>query len=367
MAIEFSGGKYSYLLSADGRKFINFSESNNIFGQMNQEIIKAVCAHVSRNPIHYPLTVSYGKSARSIVSRLFRLAGMKDSIGVYSSSGSEACDIALTALSELGPVITVKGAYHGKSGQYFNKKLYDSLRYKREFEIPFPAGDEAMDHIGKCVEAGAASLIVEPIQVESGIHPVYPNFFSDLARKFPDLNICVDESYTGLGKTGRIFSYQLYNNAVPDVIIVGKAIGGGLPLGVTLFKREIAMGNKFLNSLRNGVYGSTSGNLLSLSLASIVLDYVSDISFLSEVSRKGRIIEDMLSPLFGKRLRGAGLIQGIGFRSGSEAAEFSEKLAQRGVFASAMGDAIRMSPPLNIEDDVLEKALKKIMELAEDA
>ncbi len=365
MAITFQGGKGSYLFTGDGSKLVNFSESNNILGQMNPEIIKAIYEHISTKPLHYPLTVSYNKSAENVISRLSELSGMHESSGIYSSSGSEACDIALTALSDLGPVITVKGAYHGKSGQYINKNGYDLLKYGREFEIPFPSGNDVMDHIKDLVNAGSASIILEPIQVESGIHSVYPDFFADLAKEFPNLIVCVDESYTGMGKTGKVFSYQLYSSALPDVVMVGKAIGGGLPLGITLFNSEIATRSKFLLSLRNGVYGSTSGNLLSLSLASVILDHVSDSSFLAGVSKKGKIIEDILKPLFGKRLRGSGLIRGIGFQSKSDAVNFSDKLTLSGIFATAMGDAIRISPPLNIENTVLKNAIERIGELVE--
>ena len=365
MAITFQGGKGSYLFTSDGNKLVNFSESNNILGQMNAEIINSIYEHISTKPMHYPLTVSYNKSAENVILRLSELTGMHESSGVYSSSGSEACDIALTTLSELGPVITVKGAYHGKSGQYINKNRYDLLKYGREFEIPFPTGNDVMDRIRDLVNAGSTSIIVEPIQVESGIHSVYPDFFADLAKEFPNLIVCVDESYTGMGKTGKVFSYQLYSGALPDVVIVGKAIGGGLPLGITLFNHEIASKSKFLLSLRNGVYGSTSGNLLSLSLASVILDHVSDSSFLAEVSRKGKMIGDILEPISGKRLRGSGLICGIGFRSKSEATNFSDELVSSGIFATAMGDAIRISPPLNIENNVLKNAIEKIRELIE--
>lgn len=360
--MKFSYAEGSYLYAGNGTRMINLSESNNILGHRNPGIIRAIRSHISELPVHYPLTVSFPDVAGEVLERLSVISGLGSSTGVFSSSGSEACDVALTVLSESGPVITLQNAYHGKSGQFVHKREVDLLRYGRAFEIPFPDGEHIMDSISECVNAGASSIIVEALQVESGLHPLYPEFFRDLSMEFPDLLVCVDESYTGMGKTGRAFSYQMFGKAEPDVVIVGKAIGGGIPLGVTLFRNSTGGGSVFMNSLRNNVYGSTSGNLLALTLAGLIIDHVSNGVFLSEVRRKGDMIGKELGEAFGDRIRGYGLIRGLGFAEGGEAQKFSAGLAERGVFATAMGDAIRISPPLTIEDSVLGEAMGKIKE-----
>lgn len=364
VGIQFSNAEGAFLYTSEGRRLVNLSESNNILGQRNPLVIGAIEGHISSRHLHYPLTVSYPDSAADIIRSLTSLSGMSRVSGTFSSSGTEACDVALTALSETGPVITLEGSYHGLTGQFINKRKVDRAIHGNEYEIPFPSDRTSMRDVEKCVENGASSIIVEPLQVESGFRAVYSDFFSDLRNEFPDLMICIDESYTGMGKTGRLFSYQIYS-MVPDVLIIGKAIGGGIPLGITLFSKGIAEGNSFISSLRNGVFGSTSGNLLSLTLASLVISQVTGDSFLSEVRRKGELITSKLSDTSGNRIRGFGLARGVGFASPVEARDFSLKLLDEGVFASAMGDAIRISPPLTIDDSTLSDALEKIKKLME--
>jgi len=90
-------------------------------------------------------------------------------LAIFSSSGSEACDVALSIFSEFGPFITLEGAYHGLTGQYLKKISLDEFKYKSKFIASFPMDKSSFGKLKELAEKGAKSIIIEIIQVESGI------------------------------------------------------------------------------------------------------------------------------------------------------------------------------------------------------
>jgi acetylornithine/N-succinyldiaminopimelate aminotransferase len=356
--IEIIGGKGSILFDSTGKEFINFSESTNILGYANTDLMSIIQKKLSEGMIHYPLTISRNPDADSITSKLLQIASMEGGTGVYSSSGSEAADIALTCLTHLGPVILVNGHYHGNTGQYEFKDKNDRTRYGREYNISFPSNND-ISEVEDAVKCGARSIIIEPLQVEGGIREIPSDFIEEISRSFPDLFVCIDEAYTGFGKTGDFFSYQKHD-IKPDIVIIGKAIGGGIPLGLTLFSKRSKEEIPFISKYRNGAFGSSSGNRVALALGKHILGIVSSREFLEEVKRKGKIMEKLLGEAKDYDLTGRGLIRGIDLLS-KKPAEITERIISNGVFVTQMSGRIRLSPPLNISDDLIEESAKRIL------
>ncbi len=350
--------KGSYLFDNLGKKYINFAESTNIFGHGDPELMKIIQDRAKYGLIHYPLTISYPEIAETIVKKLEKITGISGR-GIYSSSGSEACDIAFSIISESGPIITVEGGYHGNSGQFLHKAEYDRIKYGYDFTIKFPKDDSFIEEIDKAIKKGARSLLIEPLQVEGGIREIPNYLLKKIRNEYPDLIIAVDECYTGLSKTGKLFSYQWYG-ILPDIVIMGKAIGGGLPLGLAIIKKEISHHSKFFRALRNYAFGSSSGNILSLFLSENVISRASSNSFLEDVERKGMLFKNMLKDNIKKKITGRGLILGISTENKIDALNISNKLIDAGIYATPMRSAVRLSPPLNIDDDLLRFAAEKI-------
>lgn len=366
MSIKIEKAEGSYLFDDKGNRYINLSESINILGHRNPEILRIINSYLSEGYIHYPLTISSSETKERVEEKLISLTGIKEGFAVFSSSGSESCDIALTALSELGPVITLEGSYHGLTGQFVYKKEVDKIKFGSSFEAPFPLSPDALEKIEYLVKKGARSIILEVLQVEGGIREVYDGFLKDLRKEFPDLIIAVDEVYTGMGKTGKLFSYE-WQNVVPDIIMLGKAIGGGFPLGITVFRKEIFKRSKFLNLLRNRVFGSTAGNILALHLADFLLETVSKESFLKDVLNKSNIFIKNLNGFNSVYLSGRGLILGLNVKK-DKVDELITRLLKERIFVTKMRDVIRLAPPLTIPEELIYEAVDKIRKvLSEDA
>ncbi|MEM4066181.1 MAG: aminotransferase class III-fold pyridoxal phosphate-dependent enzyme, partial [Candidatus Micrarchaeaceae archaeon] len=183
----------AYLFDKNEKRYINLSESINILGHKNTELLTLIHKHLDTEILHYPLTISRPPAAVELETKLRNLTGINDGQAVYSSSGSEACDIALSILSDLGPVITLNEGYHGLTGQYLKKSKYDELEYGKKFILSFPNNKGVLEELNELVSHGAKSIIIEELQVEAGIREVYNGFLRDIKEKFPELLVCVDE------------------------------------------------------------------------------------------------------------------------------------------------------------------------------
>ncbi len=360
MDIKIIDGNNSMLYDKDGREYINFSESINILGHRNPEIIESISSYINSGIIHYPLTISRPEIANVIAEKLIKIAGMAPAGYVFTSSGSEAADVAMSIMRGHGPVITISGSYQGNSGQSIFMNSDNVRQFGRDFCIDFPYNGDIKPVAG-LLKYGISGIIIEPLQVEGGLREIPLNFVRELREKFPELLICFDEAYTGIGKTGDFFAYEKYG-ITPDLLIIGKAIGGGLPLGITLVSRDIYTNSKVYKMFRNNAYGSTSGNLMSLDLANLIIDKVSSLKFLSMVRDKGKIIYDMLYHVYGSRLTGRGLIRGIIPEKRDTAENLAEKLREHGLMITSMSGVLRISPPLTIDVAALKKGCKLIIE-----
>jgi acetylornithine/N-succinyldiaminopimelate aminotransferase len=358
MSLQITNADGSYLFDSDGKRYVNLSESINVLGHRDPGLFSLIREYLDNGYLHYPLTISRQKISLEVERKLMNLSGMGKGSAVFSSSGSEACDVALSILSELGPVVTFDGAYHGLSGQYLTKGTLDECKYGKKYTAPFPTERGSLAALRNLVEKGAKSIIIEIMQVEGGIRELYREFIEDVKKSFPGLIICVDESYTGIGKTGKLFSYQ-WHDFVPDVLIVGKAIGGGIPLGVTLVNEDISKKSTVLTMFRNGAFGSTAGNSLGLHLSNYILDIVGQGQFLNEVNRKGKLFRETLGEELSSTLRGRGLLFGISARD-SMIEHYIQKIIEDGIYVTKMRDVIRISPPLTIQEGLLIESGEKI-------
>lgn len=360
MDIKIIDGDNSFLRDKDGTIYINFSESINILGHRNPEIIELILSHLNSGIIHYPLTISKPEIANIVAEKLIKIAGMESAGYVFTSSGSEAADVAMSIMRQHGPVIIISGSYQGNSGQSVFMNSDNVRRFGRDFCIDFPYNGD-IKPAAELMKYGVSGIIIEPLQVEGGLRELPLNFVVELKEKFPELLICFDEAYTGIGKTGDFFAYEKYG-IKPDLLIIGKAIGGGLPLGITLVSKNVYTNSNVYKMFRNNAYGSTSGNLISLDIASLIIDKVSSLKFLSMVRNKGEIIYDMLYPVYGNRLTGRGLIWGIIPKKGDIAENLAEKLREQGLMITTMSGVIRISPPLTIDVPILKKGCALIIE-----
>ena len=225
-----------------------------------------------------------------------------------------------------------------------------------------------MEGLTAAVDDETAAIIVEPIQGEGGIHPLPIQFAIEL-RKLCDakqITLIFDEVWTGGGRTGKWFGHQLLTDAFgkviePDIMTLGKAVGGGLPVGVMFAKPELA---KLLVPGRHGC--TLGGNPICMAVARTIFDVIERERLLDHARSLGdhamkRLRDD---PKLRDRIvevRGAGLFIGIELKAAPE--KFVERAARAGVIANVTAQkVIRIAPPINIPRDILDRGLDILIE-----
>jgi ornithine--oxo-acid transaminase len=203
-------------------------------------------------------------------------------------------------------------------------------------------------------------VLIEPIQGEAGVVVPPPGYLAKV-RELCDHHgalMIADEIQSGLGRTGATFACE-HENVVPDVYVLGKALGGGIvPLSAVVSSREV------LGVFRPGQHGSTfGGNPLACAVGREVIAMLATGEFQERAAKLGMHMHDRLSALPAgavREVRGRGLWAGVEFVSLS-GREVCERLAGRGVLAKdTHGSTIRLAPPLVVSTEDLDWGLDQV-------
>jgi acetylornithine/N-succinyldiaminopimelate aminotransferase len=178
------------------------------------------------------------------------------------------------------------------------------------------------------------------------------------------LLLILDEVQSGVGRTGKLFAHE-WTGVTPDLMAIAKGIGGGFPLGACLATEEAASG------MTAGVHGTTfGGNQLAMAVGNAVLDVILEEGFLEEVARKALLMKQGLAAISDEfpdvieGVRGVGLM--LGLKCALPSGKVNEALRGERLLAVPAGDnVVRLLPPLNVSDDEIGEALKRIRAAAQ--
>jgi acetylornithine/N-succinyldiaminopimelate aminotransferase len=291
----------------------------------------------------------------------------------FSNSGTEAVEGALKLARKVfssaakAEVWGIANGFHGRT--YGPLSVMDKGKYRDGYG-PFladagtlPSYDIAT--LEEHVTERTAAVIVEVIQGEGGIIEMPAEFVEALnaLRDRHKFLIIADEIQSGIGRTGRFFAYE-YFGLKPDIVVCAKAIGGGLPLGAILTRRELA------DAMKSGVHGTTfGGNPLACAAGGVVLDLV-EKTYMDNASHEGEFMKRSLESLREKHpnsireVRGKGLMLGIEFVANAHAVQ--KYLFDRHIISNVTGgEVLRLLPPLIFERKHSEELMSAIEEAVE--
>jgi acetylornithine/N-succinyldiaminopimelate aminotransferase len=215
------------------------------------------------------------------------------------------------------------------------------------------------------VDEETAAVIVEPIQGEGGIHPVPTDYAVELRRLCTARNVTLiyDEVWTGGGRTGKWFGYQHFGpEAMPDIITLGKAVGGGLPVGVMFAKPEIAA------LLVPGKHGCTlGGNPICMAASRAVFETIDREKLTEHATVLGEYGMARLRSEKKVSAKIAG-VRGRGLMIGIELKQSPEKLVEAGLAKGVVinltsKNVIRLAPPINISREDWDRGLDRVVEV----
>lgn len=349
----------------DGKEYIDMASgiAVNTFGYSDTEWVNAVTEQLRK--LQHTSNLYYSEPCVRLAEMLCEKTGMKKVF--FSNSGAEANECAIKTARKYAAekkgkdyniIITLKNSFHGRTvttlaatGQEAFHK--DFLPLTDGFVYCEANNCEQLEELVK--QNKTAAIMFETVQGEGGVLPLSEKFVKTvfhLAEKYDILTIA-DEVQTGNGRTGKLYGYMNYS-VCPDIFTTAKGLGGGLPLGATVF------GEKTAEVLTPSSHGSTfGGNPVACAGAVSILSRI-DEALLNGVCEKSKYVFDALSGANGvKSVSGMGLM--IGIETEKSADEIVAECMKNGVLVIKAKSKVRLLPPLNIPWDLLERAVEALI------
>ena len=366
--LEISRGVGSLLYDECGKEYIDMQTgiAVNTLGVSDEGWCLAVIEQMKK--VQHTSNLYYSEPCAKLAGILAERTGAKKVF--FSNSGAEANECAIKCArlwaeknrgKEYYNVITLKNSFHGRTVTTLAATGQDVFH---EHFTPMTEGflyAEAnnLDSVAELVKSNkCAAVMMEPVQGEGGVLPLSEDFVRGVAKLCLEENLLLifDEVQTGNGRSGYLYAYESFG-VTPDIVTTAKGLGGGLPIGATMFFEKTA------EVLTSGLHGSTfGGNPLAAAGACHVLSRV-DGEMLREVSEKSKYIFDTLGKCPGiKSVSGMGLM--IGLETVADAGCVVMECMKRGVLVIKAKNKVRLLPALNIPWELLRAAVKIIGEAA---
>jgi acetylornithine/N-succinyldiaminopimelate aminotransferase len=360
--VEFVSGSGCILVDSDGNEYLDFLAGIAVcsLGHSHPDVVRAVqeqagrLMHVSNLFTNAPMV----RLAERLVERSFG-----ESV-FFANSGAEANEAALKLVRKARPrgdIVTVHGAFHGRTFGALSATPQESKQAPFAPLVPgFRAVGPTAEAIVDTVDSNTAAVLLEPVQGESGVHPLGDDVLR-AARAVCDsvgAALVFDEVQCGVGRTGSLWAYE-QSGVVPDAMTLAKGLGGGMPIGA------LVIGPRLQDVFAPGDHGSTfAGGPVSAAAANAVLDVVDDPAFLSGVLERGERLAEGLRELPGVvDVRARGLM--VAADVDGDAPDIARRalLEQRLVINATGPRTLRFVPPLIVSEDEIDTALGRLVSL----
>ena len=357
--VEFVRGEGTRLWDADGNEYLDFLGGISVvqIGHSHPGWVEAVSDQAAR--LAHVGNLFYTEPAMRLAQRLSE-ASLGGKV-FFANSGAEANECALKLARrhrQGGEIVSVEGAFHGRTYGALSATPQET---KQAPFAPLVPGFRVVprDDLFESVDESVAAVVLEPVQGESGIHPLSEETLR-AARAACDSSgalLIFDEVQCGMGRTGTLWAHEQYG-VRPDVMTLAKGLGGGLPIGACVTTPEHA------DVLQPGDHGSTfAGGPVPCAGANAVLDVVLADGFLDDVRAKGDRLLRGLDDLSGGRARGRGLM--CAFATSDGPGLVRRALLEERLVLNATGpDTVRLLPPLTVSDEEIDEALERLERLA---
>lgn len=351
----FVRGEGAYLWDETGKRYLDFIQgwAVNCLGHSPPALVQALAEQANR--LITPSPAYYNDKSLQLASKLVDKSCFDQVF--FANSGAEANEGAIKLARKFGSlhrggayeIITFEGAFHGRtlatmsaSGKKAFEPLFEpKVAGFRKAQLNDRASVEAL------INSNTVAVMLEPIQGEDGVWPATDQFLRELRALTAEhgLLLIVDEIQTGMGRTGRLFHHE-HAQIAPDIMTLGKGIGGGAPLAALLATERAAC-------FEHGEQGGTfNGNALMCAAGLAVLEEVSKPGFLKAVADAGLFLESELEKLSARHglgeVRGRGLLLALDLKLTIGPAIVAQARDNGLLLNSPQADALRFMPALNV-------------------
>lgn len=358
-------GEGALVWDHNDRQYLDYTSSYGVcfLGHCHPKIVEAIERQAER------LIACHGSFYNDVRSELLLKIGEVSPRGLdkvfFSNSGAEAVESALKfARRSAGKpeIIAMMGSFHGKTMGALSA-TWDK-KYREPFEPLLPGFKHVpyrnSEKLRQAMSDKTAAVIVEPIQGEGGVRLPPPQFLRELREICDERNVYLifDEVQTGFGRTGKLFALE-HSDVIPDILCLGKAVAGGLPMGITIAKSEIT------SALKVGDHSSTfGGGPITCAACKASFDLMTHERLWERSAKLGAYFQESLKRLQSgssiiREVRGLGLMLGVEFKF--DVLNIITECMNQGVLVLDAGrNVVRFLPPVVTTLDQIDQAVNAL-------
>ena len=370
--IGFVRGDGCWLVSESGERYLDCASgiAVNTLGHSHPRLVAALIEQTGKL---WHTSNLYRIPGQEVVAKLLASLSGLDLV-FFCNSGAEATEaavkIARRAAYEKGEeervtILCAEGAFHGRTLGML--AATDRPVFRTGFG-PMPAGFDHvpfgnLNSLRDSLGSHVAAVMVDSVQGEGGAKQVPDGYLAGVQRAASEYGALViaDEVQAGIGRTGRLFSYE-NSGLKPDIVALAKGLAGGFPIGAVIASKTVG------DAMTPGTHGSTfGGNPLAMAAAKVVLEVLSEDGFLADVRARATYLDDALVGLqaqfFGAitECRGCGFLRGIRMNETIDLGTLVKNLRDdRLLTVPAAENTLRLLPPLTISEKEIDLAIAKI-------
>ena len=369
LPVALVSGRGARVTDSEGREYLDLMAGWGVtcIGHCHPHLVEAVSRQAGR--LMQTTNIFYTLPQIELIERLAAVTPDAITRTFLVNSGTEAVDGAIKLVHRATgrtKYVTTRNSFHGRTlgalgviGQDKHREPYAPL-LRTPTVVPF----DDLDAARAAVDEDTAAFIVEPVQGEGGVNVPRDGYLAGL-REICDATgslLILDEVQTGMGRTGTMLALE-HEGVRPDVVTLGKGLGGGFPVAAFLTTEDVA------KTVQLGDHGTTyGGNPLACAAACAVLDVLEREKLPERAASLGAKLAERLRAFAAERenlvdgVRGRGLLQGLVLRDANRAAKVATGALERGVLVNVTaGRVVRFFPALNIPEDDLWPAVETVL------
>jgi len=370
LMLEVDRAEGMYIYDTDGKAYLDFNSGISVssLGHCHPYITKAIHEQVDR----YMHTMVYGEHIQSpqiqFSTLLTRVLNNGLDTVYFANCGTEVVEIAMKLAKRYTrryEIISATNAYHGSTAGA------EALRSDHEFTRAFAPNLPGIQHIRfnhfedlHKITTKTAAVIMEPVQAEAGVVPPEQDYLKAVEARCKEVRalFILDEIQTGFGRTGYLFAHQKYG-VVPDVLLLAKSMGGGMPVGACVSRQEIL--SAFTKKPSLGHITTFGGHPVCVAAAHAMLTYISTESLVCHVQEKEAYLRRHLVHPIIKEVRSSGLMMAVELTKRKYLKHVVAKAFELGLLIDYFlfnDRCFRMAPPLIIEQAEMDKGIGILLE-----
>ncbi|HLF64532.1 MAG TPA: aspartate aminotransferase family protein [Saprospiraceae bacterium] len=368
---ERASGIYIYDVSGNPYVDLNSGYCVSVLGHCHPRVVEAV----QKQAAIYMHTTVYGEHIQSpqvqLAKKLTEQLDPSLNCVFFVNSGAEAVEGAMKLAKRVTgryEIVACHKAYHGST------QGADSLRSDLEYTSAFMPLLPGIRNIHfsnfddlKHITETTAAVLIEPVQGEAGVRIPAPGYLQSLRKRCDETGalLIFDEIQTGMGRTGHLFAYQRYG-VVPDVLLLAKSFGGGMPLGAFISRKSLL--NEFTHDPALGHLTTFGGHPVSCAAALATLEELLEGDYMAAVeSRAQRFISQLQHPMI-REIRNVGLMMAVELSEGISLTDFIRQVFDHGVLTDWFlfdNRSWRISPPLIMNEEEIDMACERLIGILE--